>query len=298
MPNYRELTSTNLLSEATCAACETEECGVSTAIPSGDEGYYELDFDTGGEATDTGAIMVYFNPSSIPDGIRVFYDGAYYTTLSNSASGKFSTTNTPTASSGFTVIGGATEASCLTPKFGASISYPYFKGIANGAWVRVTDTNGNVENRSITIDANDYMGSDIGERIWSALVIPKPNSASPRICSIQALGPCDQTGWGVYVTCPAELPSVQASIAQTTGACSSNLTQDVYFTLNANPMSGSLAFPGQANNTVPVIGNFVFTDANGTTPLNPTSTVKYYATTGNTAFSVLNGVVVSSGPCT
>ena len=245
-------------------------CGTVTNIPVGGTGYYNLDFATG---TSTGAILVYFNPSSIPDGIRVLYDGAYYNTATNNNNGRIQATSG--VADAFTFLGSANN-SCMPSSYPNTQSYTFYDGIVNNAWNNTGTT------QTLTINQGDYVGG--GRSTWSTLVIPKP-SASPSVVSIQVLGHCG-TIWQAFVNCPAILPSVTTSLAQSTDACNTSQNTLVYFAQNRSD-----------TNTTPRIGNFVFTDQNGVTPLNNTSTVLYYIT-GNTAFSVLNGVVVSSGACT
>tara|TARA_R110001632_G_scaffold87715_2_gene190225 strand:+ start:522 stop:1346 length:825 start_codon:yes stop_codon:yes gene_type:complete len=273
MPDYRQLTSTTLNPVTPCTACgpPPQTCGGNISIPSGATGYYNLDFDAGNTASDTGAIIVYFNPRGVPDGIRVLYDSVYYNTVTNS-SGRIQTTSGVTGA--FTILGN-TGQSCMPSSYPNTQSYTFYDGIVNGAWNNTGTT------QNITINQGDYIGGGISQ--YNTLVIPK-TSATPSIVSIQVLGHCP-TGWDVKVSCPAALPSVLATTAQSTNACNSTQNVPVYFAQNYND-----------TNTAPIVGNFVFTDENGATPLNNTSTVYYYIT-GTTAFSVLNGVVVSSGNC-
>tara|TARA_R110002072_G_scaffold69073_1_gene167642 strand:+ start:2574 stop:3401 length:828 start_codon:yes stop_codon:yes gene_type:complete len=274
MPDYRQLTSTTLNTVATCAACgpPPQACGGNISIPSGSTGYYNLDFDAGNTASDTGAIIVYFNPQGIPDGIRVLYDNVFYNTVTNNNQGRIQSTSG--ALGAFTILG--TPTNTCVPSTPNTSSYTFFDGIVNGAWNNTGTT------QNITINTGDDVRG--GQNQYSTLVIPKPN-ATPNIVSIQVLGPCGATGWNVQVSCPAALPSVLATTAQSTNACNTTQNVPVYFAQNYND-----------TNTAPIVGNFVFTDENGATPLNNTSTVQYYIT-GTIAFSVLNGVVVSSGNC-
>lgn len=268
--SFRQQASGSLLAATGCAAC-AEPCGTSITIPSGAQGYYNLDFDAGSTASDTGAIIVYFNPQSVPDGIRVLYDSVYYNTVTNS-SGRIQTPSGVTDA--FTILGN-TGNTCMPSSYPNTQSYTFYDGIVSGAWNNTGTT------QSITINQGDYIGG--GANQYSTLVIPK-TSATPNVVSIQVLGHC-ATAWNVLVSCPAALPSVLASTAQSTDACNSTQSTYVYFAKNYND-----------TNTAPIVGNFVFTDENGATPLNNTSTVQYYIT-GTIAFSVLNGVVVSSGTC-
>ena len=258
-----------------CESCSpaAEPCGVGTTIPSGQTGYYNLDFDTGGTPSDTGAVVVYFNPASIPDGVRVLYNNNYYNTLTNNTDGRIQSTSG--VSDAFTMLGSSTD-TCV-PSTPDTRAYNFFNGIVSGAWNNTGTT------QNITINTGDDVRG--GQSQFSTLVIPKPN-ATPNIISIQILGPCASTAWTAEVSCPGTLPGVLASGPGLTDDCQSTQNTSVYFAQNYNDI-----------NTAPIVGNFVFLDGDGVTPLNNTSTVQYYIT-GTIAFSVLNGVVVSSTTCT
>ena len=272
MANYRQQTVSSLGLVTSCSSC-AEPCGVGVTIPSGQQGYYNVDFDAGETVSDTGAIIIYFNPQSVPDGIRVLYDSIYYNTVTNNTEGRIQSTSG--VSDAFTILGSA--GSTCVPSTPNTTTYNYYNGFTGNTW-----NAGSPATQSITINSGDDVRG--GASQYNTLVIPK-TSATPNIVSIQVLGPCSGTAWNVSVSCPAALPSVLASAPQSTDACQSTQNTSVYFAKNYND-----------TNTAPIVGNFVFTDENGATPLNNTSTVQYYIT-GTIAFSVLNGVVVSSAAC-
>jgi hypothetical protein len=273
MANYRQQISGNLEVVTACASC-AEPCGVGVTIPSGQQGYYNVDFDAGETVSDTGAIIIYFNPQSVPDGIRVLYNSVYYNTVTNNTEGRIQSTSG--VSDAFTILGSA--GSTCVPSTPNTTTYNYYNGFTGSTW-----NAGSPATQSITINSGDDVRG--GASQYNTLVIPK-TSATPNIVSIQVLGPCSGTAWNVSVSCPAALSSVLASTQQSTDACQPTQNTSVYFAKNYND-----------TNTAPIVGNFVFTDENGATPLNNTSTVQYYIT-GTIAFSVLNGVVVSSSTCT
>ena len=277
MATYRQQTPSTLTSTATCPSCgpPPQACGAAVSIPSGQQGYYNLDFDAGNTSSDTGAIIIYFNPQSVPDGIRVLYDGVYYNTLTNNGQGRLQTPSGVTGA--FTILG--TSGNSCVPAAPDTRSYDFYDGIANGAWNDTGTT------QSITINAGDYLGNDAGESRNNTLVIPK-TSATPNIVSIQVLGPCSGTAWSIAVSCPADLKNISASAAQSTDDCQATQNTTIYFADNHGD-----------SNSIPIVGNFVFTDINGATPLNNTSTVKYYIS-GNSAFKVELGVITAISTCT
>jgi hypothetical protein len=273
MPDYRQQSAGSLLASAACPSCPSP-CGVGVTIPSGNQGYYNLDFDAGSTAGDTGAIVVYFNPMGVPDGIRVLYDGIYYNTVTNNTDGRIQSTSG--VADAFTILGD--PASTCVPATPNTNVYNSYDGFSGGSWNTASPAT-----KSITINTGDDVRG--GQNKFNTLIIPK-TSASPKIVSIQALGPCAGTAWDVEVTCPAALPNVSASGPGSTDACQPTQNTPLYFAKNYNDA-----------NTTPIVGNFVFTDENGATYLNNVATIKYYIV-GTIALGVQNGVVVSSGACT
>ena len=78
---YRQQTGGTLGSSSNCQC--TVPCNTDISA-SGTTGSYIADIDTG---TDTGAIVVYFQPYNIPDGIRATYNSVVYNTLTTNNHG-------------------------------------------------------------------------------------------------------------------------------------------------------------------------------------------------------------------
>ena len=97
--NYRQQFSGGLLPSVVCDTCATPCGGAITG--SGGQGIYLLNLDAGSTASDVGAIIVRFDPSSFPDGIRAVYNGNVYNKLSSPVDGFHSSSNP----SGFTIVG-------------------------------------------------------------------------------------------------------------------------------------------------------------------------------------------------
>jgi hypothetical protein len=125
------------------------------------------------------------------------------------------------------------------------------------------------------------------------MVIPK-TGASPTSLNLKISAPACGTFFAYELDCPAGLSSFGSSVAQSTTACAVN-TQTYYFAKNATGTNVPFTVD---TNTIPNVGNFVFTDANGATYLNDAATIKYYIIGNTTAIGVRNGVVVSSAACT
>ena len=145
---------------------------------------------------------------------------------------------------------------------------------------------------TVTVASNEIGVNPTGSRIFT-MIIPK-TSAAPSTINLLIGAPMCGTVFNWEVDCPAALPSFTASGIQSTLACAF-ATTTYYFARNATGTSSPFTVD---TNTTPNVGNFVFTDRNGSTYLNDTSLLKYIIIANTTAIGVRNGVVVSSAACT
>ena len=260
-----------LLPSEDCVSPCPIPCGGSIGA-SGGQGIYLANLDTG---SDVGAIVIYFNPDNIPDGVRAIYDGNTYNTLSSPVDGPHKSTN-PT---GFTVIGNSANDCGLSgniTNFPAAIEYLY-----NGTSFAQT---GNTQ--SITLNPGDISlgSSSPGSCI---MIIPKVNP-SPSVVNLEILGPCSGTVWSLSLQCPYLLPSFPCSVVGATHDCFIALTETYYF---AKVHTGSDGFVG--------LYDYVFEDAYGAMPL----AAGFYTATGQLVggadyFQVdSNGIIISLGFC-
>ena len=266
---YRVQSGGTLAATATCAICPVS-CG-AISIPNGAKGSYSLNVTLG---TDVGSVVVYFNPFSVPDGVRGVYDSTSYNALASPTDGYIKTTSG--VANAFTIIGNASDV-CL-PSTPNTTTYNYYDSIANNTWVQ----NGT---ESVTINNGDVQGG--GSNEFSAMVIPKPN-ANPQTMDLKALGPCTGTGFQLEIVCPTALPSWSTStIAQngsSTSACAgSGLT--AYF-------AKQYADRNDASVVLPILHNWVFSDSTGATVL-PNGFYK----AGSNSIQVVNGVVTAVTAC-
>ena len=81
---YRQQTGGTL---GTAANCECPVACGSNISGSGNVGSYVIDIDMGNTSTDVGAIVVYFQPYNIPDGILATFDSTTYNTLTTNNHG-------------------------------------------------------------------------------------------------------------------------------------------------------------------------------------------------------------------
>jgi len=245
-------------------------CGGTLTPPQGQRGVYQLDIDAGTTVSDTGAILIYFNPASIPDGIRVLYDGVFYNRLSSASDGNLQSTSG--VANAFTILGDPTD-TCVPATPNTSV-YNAFNGYDSNGWIPDTPST-----RTITINAGDDIRG--GQAQNNLMVIPKPN-ASPGTVSIEVLGPCASTGWFLTVECPAALPSFTANAIGSSTFCQA-ATGTFFFARFFN-----------AVNAYPVLNNPIFLDHDGVTR----ATDQNYIMDNGTYITVTNGVVSNIQTCT
>ena len=244
-------------------------CGGTLVPPQGARGVYQLDIDAGTTVSDTGAIIVYFNPADIPDGIRVLYDGVFYNRLSSASDGNLQSTSG--VANAFTILGDPTD-TCVPATPNTSV-YNAFIGYDSNGWIPDTPST-----RTITINAGDDIRG--GQAQNNLMVIPKPN-ASPGTVSIEVLGPCASTGWFLTVECPAALPSFTANAIGSTTFCQA-VTGTFFFARFFN-----------AVNAYPVLNNPIFLDHDGVTR----ATDQNYLMDNGQYITVTNGVVSNIQTC-
>ena len=272
MANYRKQTAVELEVYTGCAACPPPPiaCGSGVNPPGGSTGLYNLTFDAGQTVSDVGAIVIYFNPAGIPDGIRVLYDGVYYNAVSSPTTGRIQSSSG--VSDAFTFLG--TVGNTCIPTLPNTTTYNYFDGFTGSTW-----DPGTPSTQSVTINVGDApLG---GANQYSTLVIPK-TSAAPSIVTIQVLGPCSSTAWGIEVDCPITLPSFTASV-NIAGSTSCTAAATTYY----------FAQHRLATNTTPIVTSWVFSNSNGSTVL----TDGNYVMSDNNVITVVSGVVTVVTAC-
>ena len=260
--NSRELVGCILLPAQACGSCATP-CGQPIAA-NGGQGIYKVDLDAGNSI---GAMIVRYNPASIPDGIRILYNGGVYNQLSSPVDGYHASTDP----NGYTYIG-ATTADCgiSGTTYPALVEYVY-----NGASFVAS---GNTV--SVFVAAGDVsLGAAPGNCV---MVIPKI-SATPSLIQVEAVGPCSGTAWSLNIACTVALTGYSSTTRQPacTEACGLPLTQTYY---NA-PVTGTTGSPA--------LYDWVFSDANGQFIL----TDGYYGITGAKCMTVQNGIIVAISDC-
>lgn len=272
----REQISGVLLPPSTCLSCGTP-CG-NLITATGTTGLYLINLDVGGTSSDVGAVILRFNPASVPDGIRVTYNGNSYNSLTCPLDGFHQSTDPD----GFTIIGVVTgTASCSSwyPS-GATLSLNEF--LYDG-----TSFNPTGNTQSVVISPGDISLSPGPPQVGNCMLVIPKTTAGPNIMNVELLGPCTSTFWVINTSCPALLTGFSSSTVTPSIECFNSLTETYY--------NASLA------NTPGTVGlyDFVYSDAFGALPL----AAGFYHATGSIAgggdyFEVdANGVVISIGFC-
>lgn len=260
----RELVNCILLPAQPCGTC-AEPCG-STISASGGTGLYKLDIAVGGTPSDVGAIVIRFDPLSVPDGIRATFDGVVYNTLSGENDGY------RTASPGGFNFTGNTGSDCNI--------------LANSPHtLTVFDYQGGSFQNTGTQEVVTVVAADMnlgGDPDMQTMVIPK-TSALPDIVNIEAVGPCTGTGWNIQVNCPTILTGFQGSIVSSTLNCILNPSQTYYRV----PVNGSASTFGQFD--------MIFQTENGANP--PADGFINLVGDPHPWIEVQNGVIINQGTC-
>jgi hypothetical protein len=264
----REQVDCVLLPQQTCPSCAVP-CG-DDINGAGGQGVYLVNLDAG---TDIGAIIVRFDPYSVPDGIRATFDGLVYNKLTSPVDGLHQSSNV-----GHYTFVGSTGADCGI----SGSTYPALQEFLYDGFAFVPTG----LTQSVTVAPGDVSlgAADPGSCM---MVIPK-TSASPSIINFEMVGPCLGTAWLGNIACPVLLTSFGSSEGYSSFAlaCEAGLTENYY---NAS-----------LDNTPGIVDvfDFVYSDNIGVSPLAD----GFYNATGNIAggadwFEVQDGVVVAVGDC-
>lgn len=261
--------STTSTTSTTTTAIPVVPCG-TTINANGAQGIYLLNVNAG---TSVGAIIVRFNPASVPDGIRAIFGTNVYNKLTAYTQGVHQSTN----AGAFTYVGSiGADCGISGTTYPALTEYLY-----NGsAFVATGGT------QSVTVAPGDVsLGTtDPGNCL---MVIPK-TTASPSIINFEMVGPCSGTIWQMSVACPVLLTGFSSSVMAPSSTAACALTETVTYYNASFLTSGTIE-----------LSDFVYSDAYGSTQLS----AGFYRATGsitgaNDWFQVdSNGVVIAIGSC-
>jgi hypothetical protein len=264
----REQVSGVLLPQQTCPSCAVP-CG-GTISASGSQGIYYLNTDLG---TDIGAVIIEFDPQSVPDGILAVYDSIAYNGLSSPSFGWLQ--GTPSLP---TYIGSSSSPCSSTIVSGSPYNLNEFQYdgssfVPLGTTISVAVTSGQMA----------LTGSGPGNCV---MVIPK-TTASPSIINLTFIGPCTGTVFDISVSCPAALTSFASSTINASSelACADTIDQ-TYYVAHVTGSGGNLS-----------LYDLVFSDPNGEFKLG----AGYYKTNDAGLYEWYqvdsNGVIILFGFC-
>lgn len=280
-----------LLNAQSCTSCAVA-CGSGISASNSGAGYFNADIDV---ANSVGAVVIYFYMgSSIPDGVLVTFNNVSYNRLTSKnnlgqvtlidglqSPVDYAGLNNPNTSP--TYVGN--ENSLLV---GTYNNVPEFN-LASGSYVATGNNRTiNVLNTQVGYASNT---SSPSSPVFT-MVVPKTD-VNTTLMGVEIFAPMSQTFFAYELACPTALPSFQGSALQSNDVCTSaNVTY--YFVRNATGSSSPFTID---TNTVPEVGNFVFSDANGSTYVNDTSSLEYIIVGNTTALGIVNGVVSTSAAC-
>lgn len=248
-------------------------CG-DPIVGSGSRGIYNIDLSLG---TATGAVIVTFNPQSIPDGILSTLNSIQYNKLSSPTEGVLQSS-----------IAGATYVGLIGGTGGCAWWYPSggtLGGLSIFNWDGTTFVDsGTTTSLTIATPQIQLTASTPG---FCVMVIPKITSSDLTL-NVQAIGPCTTTGWNINVTCPAPLPSFSSSSLYATPSisCSASMSNTYYFAKVHTAVDSYLG-----------IYDYVFSDQNGETPLPDGYYLISNVATPNQVMQIADGVIVAFTNC-
>ena len=251
-----------LLPQQTCPSCATP-CG-GTINANGAQGIYYLNVDLGSAI---GAVVVEFDPISVPDGISALFNSVVYNGLSSPSFGWLQGT------AGLPTYIGSVSGDC-----GIVANSPYTLNEFEYA-VSSFSPLGTTTSVSVAAGQMQLTASGPGNCV---MVIPK-TAASPSILDLTFIGPCTGTVFNISVSCPAPLSSFTSTTVNVSSeaACGDTIDQ-TYYVAHVNGSAGTLG-----------LYDLVFSEPNGQFKL----AAGYYKTSTTWYQVDANGVVILIGSC-
>ena len=277
----REQLNCQLLAPQQCPAC-APPCGLQAGESNDIRGTFLGQVNVG---VDLGAVVIYsIVGNSIPDGMLATYNSQTYNKLT------FINNTGP-------VVGVSTPAGAPT-YYGSSNNTPVSTGSIPIYSLQNDGTYLNTgNNQPITVQLSQIDLRGGGGNVVYTMVVPK-NSAVATSINIDMYAPLQGTFFSWKALCPALLPSFTGSELQDVDTCST-ADQTYYFAQNATTSGtgvGAVITPQTL--TQPAVGNLVFTDSYGGSPLNPTNVSRVVVLPNNDLLRITNGLVTAVSTCT
>ena len=246
-----------------------------TITASGSTGLYEVSFDS---ATDLGAIIIYFNAQSIPDGIRATLGSATVNELTAITDGYHASATL----GNYTFVGNSNNDCGLAAQLNASpiTNLDVFIYTQTG-FPALPDSNTGVVSGTGT-DVSLSSGTNPN---YATLVVPKINNDFTTVL-VEVAGLCGATGWDLEVNCARELTGTPITTVGTSDCTETVFPDTVYVAPNRNGTDGC-----------PEINEFAFADSNGVTKY-PAGLYTINPTCGKSRITIdANGVIVAIAAC-
>jgi len=266
----RQLVGCVLLPPQVCPAC-VDNCNTGTIESSTAESVFNVSLFVGDGPADVGAIIIRFNPLTVPDGIYAQFDSVIYNTLSSPTYGLLS------AVSNLPIYIGDSGSDC-----GLVIDSPHVLDVYS--WYNAAF------NPTLTTETVTILPTQLDLTVTSpgqcVMVVPKPLQ-NPSIIDIKIISPCPLTDFAMDVSCPTILPEFASSqmFESSVEACSGDRGETYYY-VHVNGAAGVLG-----------LYDWVFSDYYGQTVLSN----GYYSSTscppGSDWFRVQDGIIVEFGAC-
>jgi len=205
---------------------------------------FQLDYSLG---TDLGAIIVYFNPQAVVDGIQTKLGSTIY---NNATSPQFGYVGD---GSRFNFLGdqNATGAADIGPTLdlGGYTNQDFYLADSSGAFPQ-TPTNQNGVAQGTSADVNTTTATPG----YCTIVIPRTDYTNPNITLLVFGPPGTSTAWNVEVNCPVLLTSTPSGNKDVNCEQTSTYPNLIYVAPNYNGTAGE-----------PAVHEFAFRDASGVT---------------------------------
>ena len=255
-----------LLPEEICPECGLPCDSVLTSTEAY-SGVFKIDSNMG---TSTGAILLWFNPQDVPEGVMVVFNSQTYNKFSSPIYGKLKSTNPY----GYTYIG-KTASDC-------GISGSTYPALPNYMYDGTAFVNQGTT-QTVTVAPGDVNLKPLNPG-RCLMVIPKP-SATAAVMNIYIVGPCATSAYQLELYCPQSLTPIMSTTTKTTSAlaCSGNRNNLYYF---ASLTSASYV----------QVNDYVFYESYGQTPL-PDG---FYGIDNSGSYNwiqVQDGIVIAIGTC-
>jgi len=246
----------------------------ATINASGGQGVYELTFATG---ANLGAMIIYFDPIGVPDGVRAIFDGVTYNEVTGDNFGYAAAAN----ANNLTVIG--TASSDCSPGIGVTLDGGGYSGLDQYRYNASTSSFDLIGSSGVATGTSADVVLTASAPGVVTMVIPRVNQ-NASTCQIDIVGYCG-TSWNLAINCPAALPSVPVNLLA--DDCSATTFPTFFYHA---PNQGNT--PGE-----PSVNEFVFSDSSG---LNKLAAGSYVMNppSGKAVFTVdANGVITNITIC-